>query len=123
MKTDSTENMLVGSRTTEKHGDGGNVETENSLDKKQKSILVIDTPEDCLACPCFSVIGSEHCSVTMKEVGLHIPMWCPLKHPLKEVSNNFYIYDTEYLFKNLDREIDLLKSAERFKEYMRNREK
>ena len=43
------------------------------------SILVIDTPEDCLACPCFSVIGSEHCSVTMKEVGLHIPMWCPLK--------------------------------------------
>ena len=44
-----------------------------------KSVLIIDTPEDCLACPCFSVIGSEHCSVTMKEVGLHIPKWCPLK--------------------------------------------
>lgn len=44
-----------------------------------KSILIIDTPEDCLACPCFNVIGSEHCSVTMKEVGLHIPKWCPLK--------------------------------------------
>ena len=47
---------------------------------ENKSILVIDTPEDCLACPCFSVIGSEHCSVTMKEVGLHIPMWCPLRY-------------------------------------------
>ena len=46
---------------------------------ENKSILVIDTPEDCLACPCFNVIGSEHCSVTMKEVGLHIPKWCPLK--------------------------------------------
>ena len=44
-----------------------------------KSILIIETPEDCLACPCFSVIGSEHCSVTMKEVGLHIPKWCPLR--------------------------------------------
>ena len=90
MKTDSTENMLVGSRTTEKHGDGGNEETENGLDRNQKSILVIDTPEDCLACPCFSVIGSEHCSVTMKEVGLHIPKWCPLKPLPKKKNTDFH---------------------------------
>ena len=104
-----------------------------------KVILVIDTPTRCFDCPLYTSIGDEDGSVdeygfcddrnilNQKEAQEKIrfdekPTWCPLKHPLKEVSNDFYIYDTEYLFKNLDREIDLLKSAERFKEYMRNRE-
>ena len=101
-----------------------------------KAVLVIDMPKDCPECPmahwnkldeftgCDAVSGKKY-AINDKEYAESSsrPTWCPLKHPLKEVSNDFYIYDTEYLFKNLDREIDLLKSTERFKEYMRNREK
>ena len=67
-----------------------------------KSVLIIDTPEDCLACPCFSVIGSEHCSVTMKEVGLHIPKWCPLR-PLPEKDEEPEDDLTDYVQQDYDR--------------------
>lgn len=93
-----------------------------------KVILVIDKPKTCLDCPVCTLDemdGDYICGKTGKCVEEYFdkkPSWCPLIHPLKEVSNDFYIYDTEYLFKHLDREIDLLKSTERFKEYMRNRE-
>ena len=120
MKTDSTENSLVGSRTTQKHGIGGNEETENSLDKKQKSILVIDTPNDCYECPCYDHEGgicqASHNWKTDRENG------CPLSHPLKRVSNDFYIYDRKYLFDHLEREIDLLKGTKAFEEFMKARE-
>ena len=98
-----------------------------------KVILVIDKPNACWECMlCGRGVKERFCIARIYQQGNtndcdikdvnKVESWCPLKHPLKEVSNDFYIYDTEYLFKNLDREIDLLKSAERFKEYMRNRE-
>lgn len=49
-----------------------------------KSILVIDTPQDCLACPCIKLFSDfEYCSVNMTPLGLHIPKWCPLR-PMPE---------------------------------------
>ena len=98
-----------------------------------KVILVIDKPNACWECMlCGRGVKERFCIARIYQQGNtndcdikdvnKVESWCPLKHPLKEVSNDFYIYDTEYLFKNLDREIDLLKSTERFKEYMRNRE-
>lgn len=45
-----------------------------------KSVLVIDTPKDCLACPCVKLFtDAEYCSVNMKPLGVHIPKWCPLR--------------------------------------------
>ena len=86
-----------------------------------KVIFIFDRPKECCECPCFD--ESDYCKAMDEPAPSEgIRNDCPLRHPLKEVSNDFYIYDTEYLFKNLDREIDLLKSTERFKEYMRNRE-
>lgn len=84
MKTDSTENSLVGSRTTEKHGDGGNEEIENSLDRKQKSILVIDTPTNCYECRLiyWGNIGGWRCKPTralLDDANVK-PDWCPLKN-------------------------------------------
>ena len=98
-----------------------------------KVILVIDKPNACWECMlCGRGVKERFCIARIYQQGNtndcdikdvnKVESWCPLKHPLKEVSNDFYIYDTEYLFKNLDREIDLLKSTERFKEHMRNRE-
>ena len=87
-----------------------------------KAILVIDMPSECNDEKCPLCYDFAMCSYLNRWIEDGKPNDCPLKHPLKEVSNDFYIYDTEYLFKNLDREIDLLKSTERFKEYMRNRE-
>ena len=118
MKTDSTENSLVGSRTTEKHGDGGNVETENNTDRKQKSILVIDTPTNCKECRLNSHTEYDFdvCWVTQGKGE------CPLRHPLKEVSSDFYIYDRQYLFDHLNEEIAILKGTKAFEEFMKARE-
>lgn len=44
------------------------------------------------------------------------PSWCPSNHPLKAVSNDFYLYDRKYLMDHLDREIRLLKAVKRFEE-------
>ena len=92
MKTDSTENMLVGSRTTEKHGDGGNEETENNSGRKQKSILVIEEmPTECIECQFCRILADDkptetRCILTAKrnEDGVNTRAeWCPLK-PLPE---------------------------------------
>ena len=82
MKTDLTENLLVGSKTTEKHGIGGNEETENSLDRKQKSILIIDTPKTCEECDCHLW---KVCVPADEDIDEYVnpsktkPEWCPLK--------------------------------------------
>jgi hypothetical protein len=81
---------------------------------------VIDTPNDCYDCPCYDHEGGI-CQVscswkTDRENG------CPLSHPLKRVSNDFYIYDRKYLFDHLEREIDLLKGTKAFEEFMKARE-
>lgn len=91
-----------------------------------QSILIIDTPKNCPDCQlmadgwCYGIPSREEVQGKIKY--LKRPSWCPLRHPLKAVSNDFYIYDRKYLLDNLDREIDLLKGAKAFEEFMKARE-
>lgn len=70
-----------------------------------KAVLVIDMPTDCIKCP----LADGYCWNTFPTKGK--ADGCPLKHPLKYASNDFYIYDTKYLMENLDREFELLKEV------------
>lgn len=92
-----------------------------------KSILIIETPTRCYDCPLFTSIDDSDeygfCDdrniLKQEEAQEKIrfnqkPKWCPLRHPLKEVSSDFYIYDTRYLFDHLDREIELMKGTKDF---------
>lgn len=99
-----------------------------------KSILIFDTPTRCYDCPLYTSIDEgeygfcdDRNILKQKEAQEKIrfdekPKWCLLSHPLKLVSSDFYIYDRKYLLDNLDREIDLLKGAKAFKEFMKARE-
>lgn len=45
-----------------------------------KSILVIDTPEDCGKCPCFLEVATDCCGVNGKDIESRSrPDWCPLR--------------------------------------------
>lgn len=93
-------------------------------------ILLIDV-DSCYFCPCSSAevgwlgnITRSVCQVKGEENTVYmdgvsgVPKWCPLSHPLKYVSNEFYIYDTKYLMENLDREIELLKGVKEYENRM-----
>lgn len=93
-----------------------------------KKILILDV-DSCYFCPCSSAevgwlgnITRSICQVKGEENTVYmdgvsgVPEWCPLSHPLKMVSNEFYIYDREYLFANLDREFELLKVVKEYDE-------
>lgn len=90
-----------------------------------KAILVIDMPSDCNHCQ-FADFSNGQWECNQHKGGrigesmkiCSTPSWCPLEHPLKYVSNDFYIYDTKYLMANLDREINLLKGTKAFEEIM-----
>lgn len=91
-----------------------------------KAILVVDAPKRCLDCELISIEENNEIvrcfngrTLDVGDIFKERPSWCPLKHPLKAVDNDFYIYDRRYLFDNLDREITLLMSAKRFEEYMK----
>lgn len=44
-----------------------------------KSILVIDTPENCAKCPCFLETATDCCGVNGKDIeSREKPDWCPL---------------------------------------------
>ena len=85
-----------------------------------KAVLVIDMPTNCSKCKLSYLqgIGESICNAVDWD---DRPSWCPLNHPMKYASNEFYIYDTQYLMKNLDREIELLKGTKAFKEIMEKR--
>ena len=96
-----------------------------------KAVLVIDMPSRCFGCKLHRVIYGENenefmvfCCPLRRPVNDldKRPSWCPLSHPLKSVSNDFYIYDRKYLFAHLDREIGLLKGTKAFEEFMKARE-
>lgn len=85
-----------------------------------KAILVIDMPKSCAECTLRTSLEANYlyCVATMPRLKIdpmtasHIKEHkCPLKHPLKYASNDFYIYDTKYLMENLDREFELLKEV------------
>lgn len=89
-----------------------------------KAIVLVDhMPDSCFFCKYDRYGRYDHlCGISLKSNDGNAnkrPSWCPLIHPLKYGSNDFYIYDRKYLFDNLEREIDLLKKAKRFEEYMK----
>ena len=89
-----------------------------------KVIAILNKPKSCSTCPFNHVeISYEECRLSKRQLSdaesLQIPIWCELRHPLKWVSKDFYIYDRKYLIDHLDREIELLQSTKRFEEYMK----
>lgn len=45
-----------------------------------KSILVINTPENCANCPCFLETATDCCGVNGKDIeSRNKPDWCPLQ--------------------------------------------
>lgn len=45
-----------------------------------KSILVMDTPENCGECPCFLEVATDCCGVNGKDIeGRGKPAWCPIR--------------------------------------------
>lgn len=86
-----------------------------------KAILVIDMPTVCVECPLCSDGHCDVLGVDLEDVFNQKHERCPLSHPLKRVSNDFYIYDTRYLFDHLDRERELMRSAKDFVKEGRNR--
>lgn len=89
-----------------------------------KAILVIDAmPCTCMECKLFwndvedcgcMALGTK---LDMFGCSKGTPTTCPLGHPLKYVSNDFYIYDTKYLMENLDREFELLKGVKEYESH------
>lgn len=52
-----------------------------------KSILVIDTLENCGKCPCFLEVATDCCGVNGKDIGSHgKPGRCPAKEMIKKTS-------------------------------------
>lgn len=63
-----------------------------------KSILVIDTPENCGKCPCFLEVATDCCGVNGKNIDSHgKPDWCPLKDvPEKKNVRNFCLGEKDF---------------------------
>jgi len=60
-----------------------------------KAILVIDMPETCYYCPCYTTEYGDFCQASNKELkSTEIPAWCPLR-PLPERKEVHY---TDSLF-------------------------
>lgn len=63
-----------------------------------KSILVIDTLENCGQCPCFLEVATDCCGVNGKDIDGHgKPDWCPLKDvPKKKNVRNFCLGEKDF---------------------------
>lgn len=52
-----------------------------------KSILLIDTPENCGKCPCFLEVATDRCGVNGRDIDSHSkPDRCPLKEMPKKTN-------------------------------------
>lgn len=66
-----------------------------------KSILVIDTPKDCLYCPCFRArdesFNFDDCKLALRPLTVderdNKPNWCPLK-PLPQKEDDLRYFDS-----------------------------
>ena len=63
-------------------------------EESKKSVLVIDTPNCCVACPCHSFYPDpndfHYCNEAKRIIGFGegIPEWCPLKPlPVKSIED------------------------------------
>lgn len=92
-----------------------------------KAVLVIDMPSRCFGCKLHRVIDGEKenefmvfCCPLRRPVNdlEERPSWCPLKpvHALKSGGRDYIIYERQYLYKNLEREFDLLTKVREFDE-------
>lgn len=62
-----------------------------------KSILVIDTLENCGKCPCFLEVATDCCGVNGKDIDGHSkPDWCPLKDVPKKLDEDIEDYEEMY---------------------------
>lgn len=76
-----------------------------------KAILVIDAPDRCEDCLLHYFKQGDYCCPTKKLIEDDIN--CPLRpvHALKSCGHDYIIYERQYLYDNLEREIDLLQKA------------
>lgn len=62
-----------------------------------KSILVIDTPENCAKCPCFLEVATDCCGVNGKDIDGHgKPDWCPLRNLPEKCEIDTNLSEIEY---------------------------
>lgn len=79
-----------------------------------KAILVIDMPNSCVDCK-FEYGG--YCLVNEKKLETQTQSirdkGCPLKpvHSLKSGGKDYIIYERQFLYNNLDREIETMKKG------------
>ena len=85
-----------------------------------KAILVIDMPIRCEDCICYRQPKYEYigdCGVTLRPLTsaerVNRPSWCPLRpvHSLKSGGKDYIIYERQFLYDNLDREIEMMKKG------------
>lgn len=81
-----------------------------------KAILVVEMPTNCKNCDRVIRKGCIKGDYRKEER----PKQCPLSHPLKGMYGDFYVYDREYLFANLEREYELLKEVREYESNISN---
>lgn len=98
-----------------------------------KAILVIDTPKECYYCklmtndmyckgfaPYYAKDGTRITKMCVEDyvmLGTKHPN-CPLKpvHSLKSGGRDYIIYERQFLYDNLDREIEMIKKGKEINE-------
>ena len=88
-----------------------------------KAILVIEMPKSCNKCELkthrfgFTTnkmkVGCKFKGDILTDVLSDRPNWCPLKpvHSLKSGGKDYIIYERQFLYDNLDREIEMMKKG------------
>ncbi len=92
--------------------------------KKMKAILVIDMPKSCEDC---ELCRDGYLCLRLGEVDESIEngtkdLRCPLKpvHSLKSGGQDYIIYERQFLYDNLDREIEMMKKGKEIYESINN---
>ena len=83
-----------------------------------KAILAIDMPNKCDECPLFYDYLRCQAKEGVNIYGEERPNNCPLKpvHSLKSGGKDYIIYERQFLYDNLDREIEMLKEGKKYYE-------
>ena len=75
-----------------------------------KALLVIDMPSSCIECPFYENEYGYYCAGIAEK--------CPLKpvHSLKSGGRDYIIYERQFLYDNLDREIEMIREGKKIYE-------
>lgn len=80
-----------------------------------KSVLIIDTPKRCIDCVFFSKNDDWKCNIH-NEVIFRCPL-IPLEDgTLKYGNKEYIIYERNFLYKNLESEIEIMREGKKFYE-------